>query len=205
MQVTALRVDVANRDLRSNGDICKGIRHSATTQGVLELRTHETVTLAGLVEDGKVNAKHGHVEDHWNEDETECASEEVLDKESRRDSEVAEQIPELLESTQTNSSDGEETDPLATDDGSKRETGHDKPDPPVFGERLVVVLVAESGPCESGEGGEEDEGGVEENVTRLRDHAIFKGDEEGCKKSRGDTTVERAKSEVGKRHGSDAH
>lgn len=42
----------------------------------------------------------------------------------------------------------------------------------------MLILVAEPDPEEGGEGCEEDEGGVEEDVTGLSDHSVFKCDEE---------------------------
>lgn len=152
-----------------------------------------------------MDTEHGHVEYGGNEDKTDGACHEVFDEQLRRDAKVAEEIPKLLEGTETDGSDGEETDPFAADYSTKGETCHGEPDPPVLGERFMVVLVAECGPGKGGEGGEEDERRVEEDVTGLGDQAIFEGDEEGCKEGGCDTTIEGAKGQVGERNGSNAH
>ncbi len=205
MQVSTLSVDVPDGDLRTNGDVREGIGHTASPESVLELRAHETVSLTRVTEDEEVDAEHGHVEDDGDEDEADCAGDEMPDEEPRRDAEVAEKIPELLESTETDSGNGEETDPLATDDGAERETGHDEPDPPRLGERLEVVLIAEGSPSECGESGEEDEGGIEEDVTGLGDQAILESDQEGGQEGGGDSAVQCAESKVGEGNRSNAH
>ena len=82
----------------------------------------------------------------------------------------------MFESAQTDGGDGEEANPLAAHDCAERKAGHGEPDPPGLGEGLVTGLVAESGPSECGEGGEEDKRRVEEDVTRLSDHTILEGD-----------------------------
>ena len=44
----------------------------------------------------------------------------------------------------------------------------------------MLILVAKPDPEEGGEGSEDEEGGVEQNVRGLRDHSIFECDEERC-------------------------
>lgn len=151
-----------------------------------------------------MNTEHGHVEGHGDDNETERTSEEVPDEQSGRNPKVAQEIPELLESTEADGCNGEETNPLATDDGTEGETCHDEPDPPVFSECLVVILIAEACPCEGCEGGEEDEWRIEEDMTGLGNQSILKGDEERGEEGGGDTAVECAKREVGKRNSCDS-
>lgn len=205
MQVASLGVDMPDRDLGANGDVGEGVGHTASTEGVLELGAHEPVSFARVTEDKEVDAEHGHVEDHGDEDEADRAGDEVPDEEPRRDAEVAEKIPELLERTEAYSGDGEETDPLAADDSAEGETGHDEPYPPRLRERLEVILVAERSPCERGEGSEEDEGRVEEDVAGLGDETVFEGDQERGQEGGGDSAVERAQGKVGEGNGRDAH
>ena len=205
MQISALGVDVTDGDLGANGNVREGIGHTSAAESMLELGAHETVALAGIAEDEEVNAKHGHVEDHGDKDETERAGSEVPNEQSRRNTEVTEQRPELFEGTETDGGDSEQTDPFAANHRAEGKTGHGEPDPPGFGERLVMVFIAECGPCESGERGEEDERRVEENVAGLGDHAVFECDEKGSEEGSGDTTIEGTESEICERNGRNAH
>ena len=68
----------------------------------------------------------------------------------------------------------------------------------------MPVLVAEAAPEEDREGGEEDEGRVEQDVPRLGDEPVFEGDEDGGEERGGGAAVERAQGEVGERDGGDA-
>lgn len=61
----------------------------------------------------------------------------------------------------------------------------------------MLVFVAEAGPEEGGECGEEDERGVEEDVARLGDQAVFEGDEHGGEEGGCGAAVEGAEGEVG--------
>ncbi len=176
-------------DLRPNSYIGESVGHPTSVECVLKLRTHESVSFARVTEDEEVKAKHRHVEDEGDQDKAQRTGDEMSEEQFGWDSEVAEEIPELLESAQPNGSDGEEADPLAAHDSAEGQSGHGKPNPPGLGKRLVVILVTESGPGESGKGGEEDERGVEEDVAGLSDHAVFEGDEKGGEKGGGDTTV----------------
>lgn len=59
-----------------------------------------------------------------------------------------------------------------------------------------MIFVAESRPCEGGEGGKEDERGVEEDMAGLGNQAVFEGDEERGEEGGGDTAVKSTESEV---------
>ena len=59
------------RDLasvRDNGRLAADDRAEAALEAGLELRGHEAVVDAGLVEDGEVEAEHGQVEHHGDSD-----------------------------------------------------------------------------------------------------------------------------------------
>lgn len=71
-----------------------------------------------------------------------------------------------------------ESHPFTTGNCAEGKTRKDKPYPPRFGERFVFVLVAEARPAEDCERSEEDERGIEEDMTRLGDHAIFECNKE---------------------------
>lgn len=205
VQVSTLGVDVPKSNFRADSNIRKSVGHAAAAKRVLKLGAHESISLTRVGENEEVNAEHGHVEDDGDEDEADRASDEMPDKEPRRDTEVTKKIPELLESAKSNGSDGEKADPLATDDGTKGETSHNEPYPPSLSERLVVILIAEGSPGKGCEGGEEDEGRIEKDMTRLGDHAILEGDQQGSQKGGGNSTVECAKSEVGQGDSCNTH
>ena len=90
---------------------------------MLELGAHETISFAGVAQDEEVNTEHGHIEYDWDQDEAYCASREMPDEEFRCHADVAEEIPELFESAQTDGGDGEEANPLAAHDCAEGHAG----------------------------------------------------------------------------------
>ena len=96
VQISTLSVHMAESDLRAQSDICIRVGHAAPAKSVLELGTHEAISISRVSQDRKVDAEHGHVEDDGNEDEADRASDEMPDKEPWRDTEVTKKIPELL-------------------------------------------------------------------------------------------------------------
>lgn len=85
VQVSALRVDMAESNLGAERDVGKRVGHAATPERVLELRAHEAITLTRVGQDEEVDAEHGHVEDHGDENQADSACDEVLDPEAGRD------------------------------------------------------------------------------------------------------------------------
>ena len=74
--------------MRTDSNISERVRHSAPTESVLEFGAHETIAFTGVTEDEEVDAEHGHIEHHGNDDETERAGGEVSDEKPRWDTEV---------------------------------------------------------------------------------------------------------------------
>jgi len=122
---------------------------------MLELRTHETIALAGVFEEQKMYLEHGHVEYDRNENEAESAGIKVFDPELWWNTQVSEQRPQLPDSLEADGSNGEEAHPLATDDCTERQACESEPTPPTICERRVLVFVTEPGPKENRERGEE--------------------------------------------------
>lgn len=83
VQVSALGVDMPESNLRAKRDVGKRVGHAAAPEGVLELRAHEAVALTRVGQDEEVDAEHGHVEDHRDENQADSACDEVLDPEAR--------------------------------------------------------------------------------------------------------------------------
>lgn len=79
VEVTALGVVVAERDTRSEYDICGYILHALAVEGGLKLGRHETIAVAGIDEAEEVNREHAHVEGDWNDNQAEDTGEEVLE------------------------------------------------------------------------------------------------------------------------------
>src|SRR4051794_2319976 len=98
MEVTALSVDMTNRNLRAISNIytredeedwrldnllCitrKRVLHSTAAQSVLERCTHEAVAIASVLQNLEMDGKHGHVKHDRNGNKAQCPCEEVLRK-----------------------------------------------------------------------------------------------------------------------------
>lgn len=165
---------------------CESILHAVTGERVLELARHEAVALAAVVEDGEVDGEHTHVEEDGNGDEANGASGEMPSEERHGHSKIAEQAPELDDGENSHCGDGEESGPLAADDCSECEASQSQPRPPATAEgsdsacpvASDLVLVGEPDPEEGRQGGEEDDGRVEEDEAGLSDEAVLEGDEQ---------------------------
>lgn len=176
VQIATLRVDMTDGELGADGDVRKRVRHSASSERVLELRAHEPVAVARAAEDHEVDLEHAHVEEDGDDDQAECAGNKVAQPDARGDAEVAEEDPQLIDGAEADGGDSEEADPLAAEGRTERHTGHEEEDPPRLGEGLVLVFVGKADPEEDGERGEEDEGRVEEDVSGLGDETILESD-----------------------------
>jgi hypothetical protein len=185
---------------------CKRILHAVTGERVLELARHEAVALAAVVEDGKVDGEHAHVEEDGDSDEADGASGEMPGEERYGHSKIAEQAPELDDGQDSHCRDGEEAGPLAADDCSKSETSEGEPRPPATAEwtdsactvTSDLVLVGEADPEEGRQSGEEDDGRVEEDEAGLGDETVLKGDEEGAEEGGGRSGLKSSEGEVSK-------
>lgn len=81
MQVATLSVVVPDADTAAQCNIDWDILHAFRVQRSLKLRRHESVSIARINETDEVYGKHGHVECHWNDDETERSGQKVLEPE----------------------------------------------------------------------------------------------------------------------------
>ena len=78
MEIASLSIVVTKRDAASKSNVCWHVLHPLRVQGGLELRRHETITVARVHQAEEVNTKHGHVEGDRNNDQAEYAGKEVL-------------------------------------------------------------------------------------------------------------------------------
>lgn len=76
---------------------------------------------------------------------------------------------------------------------------------PGLSEPLAMAAVADCDPRKRSKDSEEHERRVQENVSRLGDHAVFEGDKEGGEERSRHAAVKGAEGEVGERDGSDTH
>lgn len=113
----------------------------------------------------------------------------------------------MSDSENANRCDRKETDPLAAHHRSESKSGQGEPDPPSSTERshfsrpvsCDLVLVREADPEEGGEGGEEDEGRVEEDEAGLGDEAILEHDHQRAEHGGRWARFKRAEGEVRER------
>ena len=89
MQVASLRIDMAKCDRAPDRDVRVGIGHRVSTQRMLELGAHESVTFAGIFEDEEMDLEHEHVEERWDDDEAYGPREEVLGPEFGANARIA--------------------------------------------------------------------------------------------------------------------
>lgn len=164
---------------RRRGLTSEGVGHPVSVQCVLELRAHEAVPISRAVEDHEMDLEDGHVDEDGHDDQAERPRDEVPHPESRADSKISQQRPELADRGETEGGDGEKSDPLARRDGAERRARGEEPLPPRLGERLLRVLVGEPDEGENGSGGKEEERGVEEDKARLSGKGVLEEDEKG--------------------------
>lgn len=151
-----------------------------------------------------MNLEHRHIKQYGHQNQTYRPGPKMPEPQPRRYPQITQQKPKLPERSHTHRGDSEQPDPLTADDRTERKSSERQPRPPAFRERLVLVFVAEASPEEDGEGGEEDEGRIKEDVSGLGDHAIFEGYEHGGEEGGCGSTVESAEGEVGEGDGGDS-
>ena len=89
---------------------------------------------------------------------------------------VAEQHPKLDKGQQSNPGDSEKPNPFNASSDAEAQTSHDEPKPPARLEglrRALLMLVGERREGEGGEGGGEDERGIEQDETGLGQESIL--------------------------------
>ncbi|THW59526.1 hypothetical protein D6D20_06439 [Aureobasidium pullulans] len=146
VQVASLSVVMTDRDTAAESDICGNVLHTLAVESRLELGRHETIAVTRVDEAEEVDGEHAHARSNGLG--------------------VTEKNPELENSKTADPSNGEETDPLDTDSGSKAETAESQPEPPARCKGLrgtLLVLVGERSPTENGQGGKDDQGRIEQN------------------------------------------
>jgi hypothetical protein len=112
-----------------------------------------------------VELEHGHVEENGDKDQAYRSRDKMSHKKTWWDSKVTKEIPQLVQRTDTNSSNSEEADPLAAYDSPKGQPREREPRPPRRSKRFMLVFVAESAPEKYSESGKKNERRVEENIT----------------------------------------
>lgn len=116
------------------------------------------------------------------------------------DSHVTQKRPKLFDSSEADGCNCEQTDPFAAHDRTERKPGQSEPYPPAIREGLVFVFVTEATPHEHSQGGEEYQGGVQQDVTRLSDHAVLERDEQRREERCGGPTIKRTEGQIRKWH-----
>lgn len=89
---------------------------------------------------------------------------------------ISKQNPELENSQASNPGNCEKSNPFDTGRCAQTETGHRKPKPPSWFERLgrtLFMLIGERGECQCRECSHNHKGGVEEDQACLGEEAIF--------------------------------
>lgn len=177
VQVSTLSVVMSDADAGAECNIGWRIAHALRVEGSLELRAHESITLTRVGKAEEVNGEHSHVESDWDDDQAEGSGQYVLSHESWGDAlVVSEEDPELDNSQGSNPGDGEKSNPLHGDSRTESESGHDKPEPPVWLESLgwtLLVLVCEGGESQCGESGANHEWRIEKNETCLSEKSVL--------------------------------
>lgn len=146
----------------------------------LEKGAHLSITRATLVEDGKVKSEGKEVDEEGDDDKSNNSGDNVSSQgglegvsvqTSTNDGNegtynghlsVAELVPEVLNSVDTDKSSDEKTDELDTADAANANTGHQEPEEPLRLE-AVVSLVVELGPAENSGNSSAKKHRVEEN------------------------------------------
>ena len=126
-----------------------------------------------------MDGKHSHVESDWNDNQAENSGKDVLAHESRGDVlVVSKENPKLDDCQGADPCDGEKSNPLHADSCSKSESGHDKPEPPVWLKSLgwaLFMLVCEGREGQCGEASADHEWGVEKDEACLSQKSILCG------------------------------
>ena len=161
VQVATLCIPVTERDTASIRNISRDILHTFRVQRSLELRGHETITIAGIDQADEVDTEHGHIERDGDDNQAEQTGEEVLEPQSRSNGpSISKQHPELQKRQAANPCNGEESNPLYASCSPQTKTGRCKPEPPCRLESLrwtLFVLVCKAGPGECSERGKDDQ------------------------------------------------
>ena len=113
--------------------------------------------------------------------------------------EIAEFVPKIFSSIQTNESGGEETDPFDTAHTADAYTGQEKPNKPFRRETLVPESM-ESCPAQDGSEGKAEEHGIEEDETRDRCVGVLAEHHECDEPDSWTSEAQFASGEVGQRY-----
>src|ERR1700737_126383 len=144
----------------------------------------------------------------------------------RRNSEITKKIPQLQESQTSHPRNGEQTDPFHTQGSTQSKTCKSKPCPPIYreygayrarggcsvnrtsrtpGRRSTMILSLKNSPRPSCEGGTNNQRGVQEDKSRLRDKPVFKCNKHRAEDSSSLSTPTSPESHVNDRNDKDAH
>jgi hypothetical protein len=105
--------------------------------------------------------EHCHVEKDGYQDQTESPCEKMLRPCPWTDTKITQQQPQLQDGARTNRRNGEKAYPFAGYDGTQRQTGKNKPRPPLFGKWLLFILIRKAHKKEGGESREKYEGRIQ--------------------------------------------
>lgn len=141
-------------------------------QSHLERCAHETIAVAALCQEQKVDLKHEHVDCNGQGDQEQCAGDKVVDPGAWRDTQVAQEIPELLDSRASNGGNDEQSNPLATTSQAQASSSKTQPNEP-FVREGVAALIVKVGPGKGCESGEQDQWRIQEDQSTLCCNAVF--------------------------------
>ena len=208
VQISTLSVVVTQADSRAKCNIGRYIGHSLGVEGRLELGRHEAVSVTRVDEADEVDGEHGHVEGHWDDDETEDPREEVLEPNADGDIAcIAQENPELECGQAADPGNGEEANPFDRNSGTETDTSGCQPEPPRRPERILrskLILIDERSPAERRQRRENDERTVEQNQATLRDQPILEHHQRSAQRSGESLTPRGLQREKHRRHSQDA-
>ena len=208
VQISTLSVVVTQADSRAKCNIGRYIGHSLGVEGRLELRGHESISIARVDEADEVDGEHGHVEGHWDDDETEDPREEVLEPNADGDIAcIAQENPELEGGQAADPGNGEEANPFDRNSSSQTDTSGRQPEPPRRPEGILwakLILIDEGSPAERRQRRENDERTVEQNQATLRDQPILEHHQRSAQRRSESLTPRSLQRQKHRRHSQDA-
>ena len=169
---------MAQADSRAESNIGRYIRHALGVERRLKFRRHEAITITRVDQADEVDSKHGHVEGHGDDDETEDPCKEMFEPDPDSDVAcIAQENPELQCSQTANPGNREESNPLDRNRSAETNTSSREPEPPRRPEsirRPKLILIDEGSPAERRHGREDDQRAIQQNQATLRNKPILK-------------------------------
>lgn len=201
VQVTALRVEVSQGDLRSEKNISGLVSNkSGVLQGVLELGGHERSSITSVDKAQEVHGKHCNVEGNGDTNEEGSSPAEVSSKGAGGDTEITKGPPQVPQSHETHPGDGEKTVPLNRGGSTESQSRQEQVSVPGAGEGGLELKLLEE---VHGESQEEDKGRIKQNVPRFSDKRVLNGKQSSTKEASGGSAAGSLEGQVCEGHGCD--